>query len=160
MRQRAWWGWLAIVLWVSGCATAPDAGREQTADRWEGRIALQVLSEPPQHYSAAFELYGDDRMGELRLLSPLGQVLGLASWSPAGALLKRGNETRTYDSLQALTADLTGTALPIASLFGWLAGTPASAEGWDADLSRHSEGRITARRIDPLPAVQLRIVYQ
>jgi outer membrane lipoprotein LolB len=32
--------------------------------------------------------------------------------------------------------------------------------GWQADLTRQAEGRITARRSAPLPTAELRVVFQ
>jgi outer membrane lipoprotein LolB len=48
----------------------------------------------------------------------------------------------------------------VAALFGWLQGQTADASGWNADLSRHSEGRVVARRLQPLPTAELRLVFQ
>ncbi len=61
---------------------------------------------------------------------------------------------------RALSTDLGGTVVPVAALFAWLKGEPTEVDGWQADLSRHSEGRITARRPKPLPAAELRLVFE
>jgi outer membrane lipoprotein LolB len=45
-------------------------------------------------------------------------------------------------------------------LFAWLRGEAATAPGWQADVSRHAEGRINAQRNDPAPPAQLRIVLE
>ena len=55
-------------------------------------------------------------------------------------------------------AQATGAAVPMSALFAWLRGDNASASGWTADLSRQSEGRITATRSQPAPKAELRIV--
>ena len=47
-----------------------------------------------------------------------------------------------------------------ASLFDWLAGRPTPVPGWQPDLSRQSEGRISARRTSPPPEADLRVVLE
>jgi outer membrane lipoprotein LolB len=153
--------WLAapLVLLLGACATPlppPVAGQE----RWSGRLALQVESDQPRSYSAGFELLGSPQAGELQLTSPLGQTLASVRWSPQGAELLQGQQRLQRASLDELTAELTGTALPVAALFAWLRGQEAAAGGWVADLSRQADGRLSARREQPLPQAQLRIVFQ
>lgn len=149
----------AVVLTLAGCATSrPDAPRD--ASSWSGRLALTVHSEPPQSYSAGFELRGAPAAGELQLTSPLGTVLASVHWSAQGAELRQGTQVTRRLSLDELTTDLGGTPLPVAALFGWLQGQAAEADGWKADLSRHADGRVLARRLQPLPTAELRLVFQ
>lgn len=148
-----------VAMTLAGCATSrPEAPKD--ASFWSGRLALTVHSEPPQSYSAGFELRGTPAAGELQLTSPLGTVLASVHWSPQGAELRQGAQLTRRPSLDELTADLGGTPLPVAALFGWLQGQTADASGWNADLSRHSEGRVVARRLQPLPTAELRLVFQ
>ena len=126
---------------------------------WSGRISLQVQSEPAQSFSASFELKGKPEQGELSLISPLGSVLGVLRWSPGEAVLDSGNgKVQRFSSVDELMAQATGAAVPVAALFAWLQGEPASASGWSADLSRHQEGRISAKRTQPAPQADLRVV--
>ncbi len=160
MRRRRFFVGLGLMAGLSGCATRhpiPDADPDAS---WSGRLAITVLEETPQHFSAAFELAGAAEAGEIRLISPLGQLIGLARWSAQGAELMRGNERQIYPNMHELTLALTGTALPLTPLFQWLRGHPVELEGWQADLSRLTDGRLSARRVHPLPPVQLRIVLQ
>ena len=60
--------------------------------------------------------------------------------------------------LLKMTAQATGAAIPMNALFAWLHGDNASVSGWTADLSRQSEGRISATRTLPAPEVALRVV--
>jgi outer membrane lipoprotein LolB len=153
-------GVLAIFL-IAGCAQPPRAtGQNGLKDEyWAGRISLQVQSEPAQSFSASFELKGKPEQGELTLISPLGSVLGVLRWSPGEAVLDSGNgKVQRFSSVDELMAQATGAALPVAALFAWLQGDPASASGWSADLSRHNEGRISAKRIQPAPQADLRVV--
>ena len=103
---------------------------------WTGRISLQVQSEtaPPetaQSFSAGFELKGRPERGELTLISPLGNVLGVLRWSPGEAVLDSGNQKiQRFASVDELMAQATGAAVPLSALFAWLQGDNASVSGW------------------------------
>jgi outer membrane lipoprotein LolB len=62
--------------------------------------------------------------------------------------------------VEAMLARTTGAAIPLPALFAWLRGQAAQAPGWQADVSRHSEGRVNAQRSDPAPTAKLRIVLE
>lgn len=147
--------WLLSVL--AGCATTrpPPANPEAF---WSGRLALQLHSRPPQNWSTSFELQGSAAQGEMLLLSPIGTTLARLSWTPQSAQLEQGQEKTESSSLQSLSQRLTGTNLPIAALFDWLAGQATPVPGWDVDLSAHPQGRLTAQRHEPGPEAVLRIV--
>jgi 4-diphosphocytidyl-2-C-methyl-D-erythritol kinase len=83
----------------------------------------------------------------------LGSVLGVLRWSPGEAMLDSGNgKVQRFSSVDELMAQATGAAVPVTALFAWLRGDNASASGWSADLSRHAEGRISAKRtVQPAP---------
>ncbi len=126
---------------------------------WAGRISMQVQSEPAQSFSAGFELKGQADRGELTLTSPLGNVLGVLRWAPGEALLDSGQgNIQRFESIDQLMTQATGAALPLPALFAWLDGDNASAAGWSVDLSRQVDGRLVARRTQPLPTVDLRVV--
>ena len=127
-------------------------------DHWSGRLALNVASEPPQSFSAGFSLSGSADAGELRLTSPLGNILAVLQWQPGQALLRQGEQTRQFDSVEALAAEATGAPIPVRALFAWLRGQPEDVTGWHADLSQLQAGRISAQRRMPLPTADLRIV--
>ena len=159
---------LIATLLIAGCAsnTRATAGKDTnlaTEQAWAGRISLQVQGTPdgvaPQSFSASFELSGQPERGALTLISPLGNVLGVLRWLPGEAVLDPGNgKLQRFDSVEAFLAQNTGAAVPMAALFGWLRGDNTPAPGWTADLSRHSEGRIAARRDQPSPQADLRVV--
>ena len=128
---------------------------------WSGRLALTVATEPAQSFFAGFELEGDAHTGALRLFSPLGNLLADLRWSPTGATLTTpGQPPRTAASVEALSRELTGTALPLRTLFAWLRGDAEPAEGWQADLSQLADGRLRAQRLDPAPAADLRLILE
>jgi outer membrane lipoprotein LolB len=131
---------------------------DASADSWSGRLSLQVKTEPPQSFSGGFEIKGNSNHGELMLNSPLGNTVLAARWSPQQATLYSGSEIRSYASIDTLIEQSTGAALPVAALFDWLVGKDTPSNGWTADLTRQQEGRIEARRLQPLPQAELRIV--
>lgn len=156
--SRRWIFALTMVgaLLAAGCATPRMTPVDANA-YWSGRMAIQVLKDPPESLSAGFELQGSAQAGEMVLLSPIGTTLARLEWTPQGARLAQGQQQVDSTSLQRLGARLTGTELPIAALFEWLAGRPAEAPGWQVDLSAHAQGRISAERREPSPGAVLRI---
>ncbi len=161
LRLMLLYGGLFATILIAGCAH-PSSGTTQIESKnefWTGRISLHVQSEPEQFFSAGFELRGKPGRGELTLISPLGNVLGVLRWSPSEAVLDSGNQKlQRFDSVDALMAQATGAAVPLSALFAWLQGDSASVSGWSADLSRQGEGRITAKRVQPAPQADLRVV--
>lgn len=153
---------LAAAVFVAGCAAPARTTTRAEGDppSWNGRLALQVESEPPQSFAAGFELKGSAQNGELLLFSPLGQTLAALSWAPGQASLRANNTQRDFDSLDALVTQATGTAIPVAALFDWLAGRAAAVPGWQADLSQLESGRLVAKRSDPAPPAVLRVAFE
>ena len=152
---------LFAIIFIAGCASKPVLStlNDQKIGLWTGRISLQLQSEPVQSFHAGFELKGEPQRGELTLISPLGSILGVLRWSPQEAELDSGNHNpQRFESVEALMAQATGASVPMNALFAWLRGDHANASGWTADLSRQSEGRITATRSQPAPKAELRIV--
>lgn len=158
LQRRAWLSVCGLgLLALTGCAT-PRPKPTDTESFWSGRLALQLQSTPPQNWSASFELQGSAEQGQITLLSPIGTTLARLSWTPQAALLEQGQDKTESSNLQSLSQRLTGTDLPLAALFEWLAGKVADAPGWQVDLSAHPEGRLSARRSTPAPEAVLRIV--
>jgi len=158
LRAAALGALLAAVFLFAGCAQPVRTSTTGAEKTWAGRISMQVQSEPAQSFSAGFELKGQAERGELALTSPLGNVLGILRWAPGEALLDSGNgSVQRFYSIDQLMVQATGAALPLPALFAWLAGDNATAAGWSVDLSRQSEGRLTAKRTQPLPVVDLRV---
>ncbi len=156
--RRVWLGLGGLALLsLTGCATPRSPAADPSAF-WSGRLALQLQTTPPQNWSASFELQGSAEQGQMVLLSPIGTTLARLSWTSHAALLEQGQDKTESSNLQSLSQRLTGTDLPIGALFEWLAGKTAQAAGWQADLSAHAQGRLTARRQAPAPEAILRIV--
>jgi len=140
---------------MAGCATRTP---RQGPEHWSGRLSMQVGSNPPQAFSAGFELSGNSSQGQLLLNSPLGTAVASAQWTAEQAVLRSGSDARHYRSMEELLTHATGAALPLAALFDWLTGVPTPVAGWDADLSGLQQGRLLASRQNPEPTVQLRIL--
>ena len=159
--RRALLPFVFLAMLLAGCAQPPRTAlvNDPANKAWAGRLSLQVDSEPPQSFSAGFELRGQPERGDLTLISPLGNVLGVVRWAPDQAELDQGNGSpQRYESLDALMTQVTGAAVPVSALFAWLQGDNAQFAGWSADLSRQPDGRITAKRTQPAPAADLRVV--
>ncbi len=158
----------ALAAGLAGCATPPVA---ELGAVTSGRLALRVAAvggRDALSVSAAFELQGSDRQGELRLISPLGTQMAAARWAPGEVTLQTAEGLQRFDTLDELSRQALGEALPLAALPDWLAGRPwplaphqAQADGfaqagWQVLLARRSEGLIEARR-DAVPEALLRI---
>ncbi len=146
---------------AGGCAQPPrppqDAPR---ADAWSGRLAVQVEDDAARSFSAGFALTGSAQAGQLQLYTPLGNALAELRWRPGQAVLDSGGSQRESASLHQLARELAGVDLPIEALFAWLHGDAVQAAGWQADLSRLGEGRLTAVRHQPAPQAWLRLVLE
>ena len=147
----------AMVLALAGCAQPARLAGPQAAS-WAGRLALRVESDQAQSFSAGFELKGSALAGALSLFSPLGATVARMEWTPGEAWLRSEGKVLLFDSLDALTKHATGTELPVAGMFRWLAGEDAETAGWQADLRQLASGRLVARRNLPPPAVEIRLV--
>ena len=163
---------LIATLFIAGCAytTRTEGQNEAEVAQWRGRLALRVEPDslpsvgdsggPSQSFSASFELAGNAQTGGLLLFSPLGTTLAELTWTAQTAFMRANGETRSFNSLSELLRQATGTEIPVASLFAWLAGNHVTTPGWLVDLSQHGRGRVVARRSDPMPAVELRLIFE
>lgn len=163
-RAAAWRARCAVLLAIvlAGCATPPKPSGPVDAltGPWSGRLALKVQDKPGESFSAGFELKGNARAGDLTLYSPLGSALAQLAWEPGSATLYTGKETRQFHSMDALVTHVTGEAIPVAALFDWLRGRDTPVPGWRADLTQLAQGRLTAKRLEPPPEADLRVVLE
>lgn len=163
-RPRRWAGaWLAaLTLALAGCASAPKTAAtfDPATGPWSGRLALQVQDRPGDSFSAGFELKGSALAGELQLFSPIGGTLAVLDWHPGHARLQSNARVREFGSVDALLAEIAGTPIPVHALFDWLRGIATPVAGWRADLSQLAQGRIAAKRLEPPPEADLRLVLE
>ena len=154
------WSLAACALLLAACATPPRVTPPPGVQSWSGRMALAVQGRSSESFSAGFELTGAPEQGELTLTNPLGGTVAVLAWSPGHATLRSNGQTREFPSLEALAEEATGAPLPVASLFDWLAGKATPVPGWEPDLSQLAQGRLRARRVDPPPVADLRLVLE
>lgn len=173
-RYAIFTAFLFAIIFIAGCSypTRARGLNDGETALWRGRLALQVATEgtpfqgesgartQAQSFSASFELTGNAQVGGLLLYSPLGTTVAELSWTAQTATMRANGETRSFSSLAALLKQATGTEIPVASLFAWLTGDNVSTPGWLADVSQHALGRVVARRTDPFPAVELRLILE
>jgi outer membrane lipoprotein LolB len=147
---------------IAGCAAPKRAIATFDAQTsfWQGRLAVNVHSKPPQAFSADFELEGAPAAGTLRLSTAIGTTIAKLEWSGSEAFLHANAGVQRFSSLEALTLNTIGTELPVASLFSWLKGISQETPGWEADLSLISEGRITAKHLDEAAPANLKIILE
>lgn len=133
-------------------------------EHYAGRLSLVIdaaagSSDSQQSFSGGFELRGNAQVGELDLLTPLGQIVSQLRWTPNTAVILRGNERQTFTDVDQLIQRATGASISLQQLFAWLEGKPSessaghSLDEWQVDLSSHANGRIIARRNQPTAAV-------
>lgn len=146
---------------LAGCASTPATPIPDGPIRaWSGRLSLVLDQDPPQSFIAGFELAGKARRGTLGLFNPLGSQMAQIRWMPGVAELQQGNHTRAYPDLDTLVTEVTGTNVPVTSLFDWLDGRPTPVPGWEPDLSQRSQGRLIAKRLHPQPTARLQLVIE
>lgn len=164
MRRR---GALAALAALGGCATLRP---EEPPPDLSGRLAVRVdasAQTPSRIFSADFDLRGDADRGTLRLTGPLGATLAEVRWLPGRAELADAQGTRAFDTLDAMTQELFGEALPLAALIDWLRGRPWPGApnvarddgfdqlGWRIGLGGFADGVVQATR-ERAPGVSVR----
>jgi outer membrane lipoprotein LolB len=187
MMRKAWclWSILFATLLIAGCAGSITArepislknpaenGSAEPRSFFAGRISLVIDAAPnaesnaanaaAQSFSGSFEWRGNAQTGQLDLLSPLGGIVAQMQWSPSSAQLSSGGVQRSFPTAASMIEQTTGVQITPEQLLHWLQGrdTPRTntATDWQLDLSRYSQGRISAQRQQPTPA-QLRIILE
>ena len=157
-------GCCAMTLALAACSTAPVQPSSSSASQglqtrhYAGRLAVVLHQDTPRLLSSSFELNGLPGQGVLKLIGPLGITLGTMRWDATSAALEGMGRSESYDSIEALTIKRTGAALPMDAIFAWLAGQSYSQPGWTVDQSQLHQGRLSAKRTSPAPAVDLTMI--
>jgi outer membrane lipoprotein LolB len=175
MKRRPWLtsATALTIISIAGCAANTSANSPKPllqpakngSQGYSGRLSLVIepaagSSDPSQSFSGSFELRGNSEIGELDLLTPLGQIVMRLRWRPDIAVILRGSQRQLFANAQDLIQQATGASLSLQQLFAWLEGKEIQAvQDWQVDLSSHTNGRIIARRSQPTPAV-LRIALE
>ncbi len=167
-RRPALWALASLAL--AGCAGLPPPAQAPLS----GRLVVKVAANgdrPAQSHAVAFELSGDERDGQMKLLGPLGAQLALARWGANGATLQDAQGTRDFPDLATLADEALGEPLPLGALLHWLQGRPWPGAphagrgdgvagftqlGWAIDLARYAvDGLVDAVRLAP-PGLSVR----
>jgi outer membrane lipoprotein LolB len=158
----------------SAMAPSTQQAPPPVTGQWEGRLSLKLGAFGPAPSSGsqmAFELDVKDGQGNLALATPLGTRMAMVRWRAAasGAAVEAQLETsegkQNFASLEDLTQQLLGEALPLQAMLHWLQGHPApglpfdagagqnpsmpntfTQAGWRVDASELSHGRLNAQR--------------
>lgn len=154
---------------VTASMAAPEAAplaNRPLSGQWDGRLSLKLAafgSETATGLTMAFELEVQGQRGTLNLSTPMGTRVAAVHWQPgqSGARLETSEGPQQFESLDSLTHQILGEALPLDAMLYWLDGQPAPAlpykllaatpgvfaqAGWQVDASHLSEGRLDATR--------------
>jgi outer membrane lipoprotein LolB len=164
---------LATLAVLAGCASAPP---KPAPDAVSGRLVLNVqptATTPMRNLNAGFELRGSAERGELRLTNPLGNLIGVAVWSPGLAKLTTIDGETSHLDIAALSREALGEPVPLQAMPDWLRGrpwpgapsTPLPASigtgfeqlGWRIDLANWGQRLVVASR-PTTPVVTVRAV--
>ncbi len=173
-----------LAAWLAACATSPPSTSTSSGSLSNapsiplaGRLAIRVDAAngvDAKQASVRFELQGSEQAGRLNLATPVGTTLAEARWQPNSVDLVTAEGSRRFATLDALSRELLGEALPIVAVLDWLRGRPwdgaphrrwpgdgAAAGfdqlGWRVDLSRFDVQAVTFSREQPAPKVDVRV---
>ena len=130
---------LALLLTLAGCAsieptTVTPAPPLELASAWslQGRISVKAGDEA---LSGQLQWRHQGQQDVLMLASPLGQGLARIERSPAGVVLELPDEApRRAPTVEVLTADALGYALPVGGLVYWIQGRADPAAPFELSL--------------------------
>jgi outer membrane lipoprotein LolB len=150
---------LAAAL-LAACAVAPLAPRDPQPFDVLGRVLVTYSGGA---LTANLRWEHAAAQDEIWLMTPTGQTLAHIVDSPAGAVLTRADQQR-YEarSVEALTRQALGWALPLSLLQYWVRGVPApgavedvqkngerptalTQHGWRVAFTYHTEGELSGR---------------
>lgn len=158
--MRARLGMLAVCAVVSalaGCASTrpapvlPASNVEISAFSLNGRVAVKL---DDRGYTASLRWRHSAMRDSLRLLSPLGSVIGEIETDSDGATLTTGDK-KVYRSndVQSLTREVLGWELPLAGLRYWVIGRA------DPEAPVQAQSRDDNERLKTLMQNDWRIAY-
>jgi outer membrane lipoprotein LolB len=146
----------AVLAALAGCATQPLQSLPASNDAivafsLNGRVAVKLED---RGYTASLRWRHTTEQDSLRLLSPVGSVVGQIEADAGGATLTTGDKKvyRSNDA-QSLTRDVLGWDLPLAGLRYWVTGRA------DPAVPVQAEERDQRQRLTSLMQSDWRIVY-
>jgi outer membrane lipoprotein LolB len=162
-----------------GEAQAPCEGLEPSDPSWatdassqaanapavaiQGQLSLKLGAmgdQPARGLSLGFFFNGREQAGELELMTLMGSQLAQVSWTADQVWLVDDQGRRSFDSLEALSQQILGEALPLRALVPWMQGQPARflpcqrgplpgqfvQDGWQIDTRDQASHRLQAQR--------------
>jgi outer membrane lipoprotein LolB len=145
---------LAGLLSACGILTPPPTSDTPVH---EGRLFLRVDTTPPSVTQAEIRLQGTPERGELTLFGPLGTTHGQLRWTPGEAVWSQGQQEQRFNNLDSLLTQTLGVTLPVHAVFAWIDGRQIEPEGWQLLSLPSAEQPLVARRLRPLPTLELRL---
>ncbi|OGB03179.1 MAG: hypothetical protein A3G29_09535 [Burkholderiales bacterium RIFCSPLOWO2_12_FULL_64_99] len=129
----------------------------------QGQLSIKLLAWqdlPAKGLSLGFFFSGHTDQGLLDLMTPLGTLMAQVGWQADEAWVVNENGRQTYPTLDELSRQTLGEALPLRSLVHWMQGQPDSTQpstlteqpgvfeqaGWRIDTRELAEQRIQATR--------------
>jgi outer membrane lipoprotein LolB len=154
----------------------PAPASASVTGQWEGRLSLKLGAFGQASSTGsqmAFELDVRNDQGTLSLSTPLGTRMAMVRWQAPGApdqttaQLETSDGIQAFDSLEGLTQQLLGEALPLQAMLHWLQGHPSpmlpfepgegqspraprafTQAGWQVDATDLQEGKLNAFRTE------------
>jgi outer membrane lipoprotein LolB len=128
---------LVPVVLLSACASAPltvpdyPVGPYRESIELNGRLSVNYQKDgKPESLSGSFHWVQAPARIHVSLASPLGQTIAAIDVTPEQAsLTQAGAATRSAATLDALTAQALGWALPVSGLRDWLQGYAKAQDG-------------------------------
>jgi outer membrane lipoprotein LolB len=146
----------ALVLALAGCATRPSQvlpSSNESIDAFSlnGRVAVKM---DDRGYTASLRWRHNGAHDSLKLLSPIGSIVGEIEADASGATLTTSDK-KVYrsDDAQSLTREVLGWDLPLAGLRYWVTGRA------DPAAPIQSEERDGKQRLKSLVQHDWRIAY-
>lgn len=170
---------IALLAAMGGCATSvrPDSPPSLIASNEVSRatsvseprielqgqlsIKLEAFGEQAASgISLGFFFTGNDKQGQLDIMTLMGSQVAQVGWTPQQAWLVDDKGRRPYASLDQLSQETLGEALPLRALVHWMAGHPDPSlpsqteaepsrftqEGWSVDATELPRKRLQAHR--------------
>jgi outer membrane lipoprotein LolB len=146
-----------VLAALAGCAATqptqilPTSNESIVAFSLNGRVAVKL---DDRGYTASLRWHHTATRDSLRLLSPVGSVVGEIEADSNGATLTTGdNKVYRSNDVQALTREVLGWDLPLAGLRYWVTGRA------DPAVPVQAEDRDDRQRLKSLMQNDWRIAY-
>jgi outer membrane lipoprotein LolB len=150
-----------------GKALANEAQPGQAANATlvaiQGQLSLKLGGmgeQAARGLSLGFFFNGSEQAGQLDLMTPMGSQIAQVSWTADQVWLTDDKGRRRFDSLDELSQQVLGEALPLRALVPWMQGRPArflpcqrgalpgqfTQDGWQIDTREQASHRLLAQR--------------